>query len=184
MDISYKLKKYGIFIFVFLLVLVQLLMRAANDIENSIGDSVENRETLGEKLYSAAIKQGIKLSSPYMLYLSGGEKNGVHYQISKNMPLEQYLLLEAEDDGHMTEYKQPSVLEEMAVAENSLAYQNSLINEVETENYEANVTQNQQQQELEDAVLAENTASTGGVCTCTGTGCKVFRTTVGRTRFY
>lgn len=74
MDISYKLKKYGIFIFVFLLVLVQLLMRAANDIENSIGDSVENRETLGEKLYSAAIKQGIKLSSPYMLYLSGGEK--------------------------------------------------------------------------------------------------------------
>ena len=61
MDISYKLKKYGIFIFVFLLVLVQLLMRAANDIENSIGDSVENRETLGEKLYSAAIKQGIKL---------------------------------------------------------------------------------------------------------------------------
>ncbi len=161
MDISYKLKKYGIFIFVFLLVLVQLLMRAANDIENSIGDSVENRETLGEKLYSAAIKQGIKLSSPYMLYLSGGEKNGVHYQISKDMPLEQYLLLEAEDDGHMTEYKQPSVLEEMAVAENSLAYQNSLINEVETENYEANVTQNQQQQELEDAVLAENTASTG-----------------------
>lgn len=96
-----------------------------------------------------------------MLYLSGGEKNGVHYQISKDMPLEQYLLLEAEDDGHMTEYKQPSVLEEMAVAENSLAYQNSLINEVETENYEANVTQNQQQQELEDAVLAENTASTG-----------------------
>lgn len=146
MDINYKVKKYGIFIFVFLLVLVQLLMRAANDIENS------NRETLGERLYSAAIKQGIKLSSPYTLYLSGDEKNGMHYQISKNMPLEQCLLLEAEDDGHMTEYKQPSVLEEMAVAENSLAYQNSLINEVETENQEASVTQNQQQQELENAV--------------------------------
>ncbi len=159
MDISYKLKKYGTFIFIFLLVLVQLLMRAANDIENSIGDGAENRETLGERLYSAAIKQGIKLSSPYMLYLSGGGKSGVSYQISKNMPLEQYLLLEAEDDGHMTEYRQPSILEEMAVTENSLAYQNSLAKEVAAENQEANITQNQQQQELEDAVLTEDTAS-------------------------
>ena len=146
MDISYKLKKYGTFIFIFLLVLVQLLMRAANDIENSIGDGAENRETLGERLYSAAIKQGIKLSSPYMLYLSGGGKSGVSYQISKNMPLEQYLLLEAEDDGHMTEYRQPSILEEMAVTENSLAYQNSLAKEVAAENQDANITQNQQQQ--------------------------------------
>ena len=161
MDISYKVKRYGIFIFVFLLVLVQLLMRAANDIENSIGDGAENRETLGEKLYSVAIKQGIKLSSSYMLYLSGDEKSGMPYRISKNLPLEQCLLLEAEDDGHMTEYRQPSALEEMAVAENNMAYQNSLVNEVEIENHEANVTQSGQQQELEDAVLAENTASTG-----------------------
>ena len=32
----------------------------------------------------------------------------------EELPLEQYLLIEAEDDGHMTEYRQPSILEEMA----------------------------------------------------------------------
>ncbi len=159
MDINYKIKKYGVFIAIFLIVLVQLLMRAANDIENTIVNSTENKETLGEKLYNIAINQGIKLSSPYIVYLSGGEKKGLQYQISKNMPLEQCLLLEAEDDGHITEYKQPSVLEEMAVAENSLAYQNNL--QTENDIKDNNEIQNQNPQDLEDAVLAENTASTG-----------------------
>ena len=43
---------------VFLLILVHLLMRAAYDIENSLGDD----ETLGARLCSAMLRQGVQFS--------------------------------------------------------------------------------------------------------------------------
>ena len=52
---------------VFLLILVHLLMRAAYDIENSLGDD----ETLGARLCSAMLRQGVQFSTPYILYANG-----------------------------------------------------------------------------------------------------------------
>ena len=123
MNISRKVKKQGIVVIVFLLILVHLMMRAAYDIENSLGDD----ETLGGRICSALLRHGIQVVDPYMLYASGSDHNsitGIRSHFLKNMPLEMCLLLEAEKDNHVTEYRQPSVIEEMAAIENSLAYQN------------------------------------------------------------
>ncbi|MDE7478024.1 MAG: stage II sporulation protein P [Lachnospiraceae bacterium] len=157
MNISHKVKRQGILIIVFLLILVHLLMRAVYDIENSM----ENNGSLGEKLYSAALKQGISISNPYLLYANGNEKSGIQYQFYKNMPLEMCLMREMEDTDPITEYRQPSVIEEMAAVENSLAYQNKIGNDIETESHSDNLTDNNNGLELEQAVLAENTAAAG-----------------------
>ena len=157
MNISHKVKKQGILIVIFLLLLVHLMMRAVYD----IGDSMGANETLGERIYSIALRQGVRFSNPYMSYANGSGKNGIQYWFYRNMPLEMCLLLEAEDDSHMTEYRQPSAIEEMAALENSLAYQNSLGNEIETESHDNSLTDSRKQQELERAVLAENTAAAG-----------------------
>lgn len=157
MNRSHKIKKQGIVSVIFLLLLVHLMMRAAYDIENGIGDN----ETLGERIYSIALRQGVHFSSPYMTYANGGGKSGVQYWFYRNMPLEMCLLLEAEDESSVTAYRQPSVIEEMAAIENSLAYQNNLGNEIETESHDGSLTDSREQQELEQAVLAENTAATG-----------------------
>ncbi len=157
MNISHKVKKQGILIVIFLLLLVHLMMRAVYDIGDSLGDN----ETLGERIYSIALRQGVRFSNPYMSYANGSGKNGIQYWFYRNMPLEMCLLLEAEDDSHMTEYRQPSAIEEMAAIENSLAYQNSLGNEIETESHGNSLTDSRKQQELERAVLAENTAAAG-----------------------
>ncbi|MDE6052251.1 MAG: stage II sporulation protein P, partial [Lachnospiraceae bacterium] len=133
------------------------MMRAVYD----IGDSMGANETLGERIYSIALRQGVRFSNPYMSYANGSGKNGIQYWFYRNMPLEMCLLLEAEDDSHMTEYRQPSAIEEMAALENSLAYQNSLGNEIETESHDNSLTDSRKQQELERAVLAENTAAAG-----------------------
>ena len=157
MNKSHKIKKQGIVSVIFLLLLVHLMMRAAYDIENGMGDS----GTFGERIYSIALRRGIHVSSPYMIYANGGGKSGVQYWFYRNMPLEMCLLLEAEDDSSVTAYRQPSVIEEMAAIENSLAYQNNLGNEIETESHDSSLTDSREQQELEQAVLAENTAATG-----------------------
>lgn len=157
MNISHKVKKQGILIVVFLLVLGNLLMRAVYDIENSM----ENNESLGEKIYNAALKQGVSLFNPYMLYASGNEKNGIQYQFYKNMPLEMCLIRETDNDNAVTEYRQPSVIEEMAAVENSLAYQNNIGNDIETESHSERLSNESDGQELEQAVLAENTAAAG-----------------------
>ena len=60
---------------------------------------------------------------------------------------EMCLLLEAEKDNYVTEYRQPSVIEEMAAIENNLAYQSSLKNEIETESHSENLTDSSGQQE-------------------------------------
>lgn len=158
MNRGYKVKKQGIVIVIFLLLLVHLLMRAAYDIGSGMGDG----ETPGKRIYSIMLRQGVHLSSPYMIYTNGGGKSGVQYWYYRNMPLEMCLLLEAEDDNFVTEYRQPSAIEEMAAIENSLAYQNSLGNEIETESHDNGLTDSREQQELEQAVLAENTAAAGG----------------------
>lgn len=156
MNISHKIKKQGVLIIVLVLFLVHLMMRAIYDIEGGLGDN----ETLGEKIYSSVLRQGIHFYNPYLSYANGDGKSGIQYHFYKNMPLEMCLILEAEDDSHVTEYRQPSELEEMAALENSLAYQDSLRNEnknaIETERRGENLTDDSQQ-ELGQAVLAENT---------------------------
>lgn len=110
---SHKIRKQGILIVIFLLILIHLMMRAIYDIENNM----ENQVPLSEKICSAALKQGILLSNPYLLYVNGSEQNGLYYQFLKGMPLEMCLLQGAEEENQMTEYRQPSVIEEMAAAE-------------------------------------------------------------------
>lgn len=157
MNKRYKVKKRAVFAIGFLLILVHLLMRTVYNMESN----VENKKSLSEKLYNAALRQGVHFSNPYALYVNGGEKNGLQYRFYKNMPLEMCLLMEAEDDNHMTEYRQPSVIEEMAAIENSLAYQNKLGNDIETESHSENLTGSTDHQELEQAVLSENAAAAG-----------------------
>lgn len=143
---SRKVRKQGIVVIAFLLILAHLMMRAVYDIENSLGDD----ETLGGRICSALLRQGVEFANPYMLYAGGSGQNGlrsVENRILKNMPLEMCLLLEAEKDNYVTEYRQPSVIEEMAAIENNLAYQNSLKNEIETESHSENLTDSSGQQE-------------------------------------
>jgi len=143
---SRKVRKRGIVVVAFLLILAHLMMCAVYDIENSLGDD----ETLGGRICSALLRQGVEFANPYMLYAGGSGQNGlrsVENRILKNMPLEMCLLLEAEKDNYVTEYRQPSVIEEMAAIENNLAYQNSLKNEIETESHSENLTDSSGQQE-------------------------------------
>ena len=146
MKMSRKVRKQGIVVIAFLLILAHLMMRAVYDIENSLGDD----ETLGGRICSALLRQGVEFANPYMLYAGGSGQNGlrsVENGILKNMPLEMCLLLEVEKDNYVTEYRQPSVIEEMAAIENNLAYQNSLKNEIETESHSENLTDSSGQQE-------------------------------------
>ena len=160
---SHKIRKQGILIVIFLLILIHLMMRAIYDIENNM----ENQVPLSEKICSAALKQGILLSNPYLLYVNGSEQNGLYYQFLKGMPLEMCLLQGAEEENQMTEYRQPSVIEEMAAAENSLAYQNQQKGTIETElrdeaiDNENPLVNNTESQALEQAVLAENNMAAG-----------------------
>lgn len=143
---SRKVRKQGIVVIAFLLILAHLMMRAVYDIENSLGDD----ETLGGRICSALLRQGVEFANPYMLYAGGSGQNwlrSVENRILKNMPLEMCLLLEAEKDNYVTEYRQPSVIEEMAAIENNLAYQSSLKNEIETESHSENLTDSSGQQE-------------------------------------
>lgn len=158
MNISHKVKKQGIFIIVFLIVSVQLFMRAIQDIGNN--------DTLGEKIYGSALRQGLALFDPYMLYVNGeGDGRGLagklQYHFYKDMPLEMCIQKEAGQGSYMTEYRQPSAIEELAAAENSLAYQAKVGNDIETELVSENLTQDDGNQGLEQAVLAENTMAAG-----------------------
>ncbi len=160
---SHKIRKQGIWIVIFLLILTHLMMRAIYDIENNM----ENNASLSEKLYSASIKQGIRLANPYMLYVNGSEQNGLYYQFLKGMPLEMCLFQAAEEENQMTAYRQPSVIEEMAAAENSMAYQNQQGETIGTEvrddafDNENSLDDKTDNQELEQAVLAENNMAAG-----------------------
>lgn len=148
MNINRKVKMQGIVIIVFLLILVHLMMRAAYDVEDCLGDD----ETLGGRICTALLRQGVQFANPYMLYVNGSDPNGIKgikNHLLKNMPLEVCLLLEGEQENHVTEYRQPSAIEEMAAIENNRAYQNRLKNEIETESHSESLTDNSGQQELE-----------------------------------
>ncbi len=110
MNISRKIKKQKIVVLVFLLILTHLMMRAVYDIENSLGEE----ETFGHRLCSALLRQGVSYSNPYLMYTNGIDQNGVKNQLLKNMPLEMCLIQKAEKEDSVTEYRQPSAIEEMA----------------------------------------------------------------------
>ncbi|MDE5699007.1 MAG: stage II sporulation protein P [Lachnospiraceae bacterium] len=150
MNISRKVKKQGIVIIVFLLILVHLMMRAAYDVEDSLKDD----ETLGGRFCIALLRQGVQIANPYMLYANGSDYSGIKSQFFKNMPLEMCLLMESEQENHVTEYRQPSAIEEMAAIENNLVYQNNLKNEIETESHSESLTDNSEQQESEQVTGA------------------------------
>ncbi|MDE7028505.1 MAG: stage II sporulation protein P [Lachnospiraceae bacterium] len=157
MNIDRRVKKQAVLIIVFLMVLVHLMMRAAYDIENSM----EGDETPGRRIYSAMLRQGVSVTNPYLLYANGSERNGSAYRFYKNMPLEMCLFLAGENDSQVTQYRQPSPIEEMAAIENSLAYQSGMGNAIETESHTQNLTDSDAQQELELAPEAEPDVAAG-----------------------
>lgn len=126
------------------------MMRAIYDIENNM----ENHASISEKLYSMSFRQGIRLSNPYLLYVNGSEQNGLRYQFLKGMPLEMSLFQGAEEENQITEYRQPSVIEQMAAAENSLAYLNQQENTIEPELREEAIV-NENSPASEDSLVNE-----------------------------
>ena len=150
MNRSHKIRKQWIWIVIFLLILTHLMMRAIYDIENNM----ENHASISEKLYSMSFRQGIRLSNPYLLYVNGSEQNGLRYQFLKGMPLEMSLFQGAEEENQITEYRQPSVIEQMAVAENSLAYLNQHENTIEPELREEAIV-NENSPASEDSLVNE-----------------------------
>lgn len=144
MNISRILRKQGVIAVVFLLILVHFAMRAAYDIEEGLGDG----ETLGGRICGALVERGIQFASPYVLFANGSD----HYRIKGMMPLEMCLLRESEKDENVTEYRQPSAIEEMAAIENSLAYQEHLKNQIETESHSEDLTGSGEQQMPEPVV--------------------------------
>ena len=150
MNRSHKIRKQWIWIVIFLLILTHLMMRAIYDIENNM----ENHASISEKLYSMSFRQGIRLSNPYLLYVNGSEQNGLRYQFLKGMPLEMSLFQGAEEENQITEYRQPSVIEQMAAAENSLAYLNQQENTIEPELREEAIV-NENSPASEDSLVNE-----------------------------
>ena len=68
MSKSYHVRKVWIFITILIVVLGQLLIQGANDLEKG--------GSLAEKIYSALIKNSIEQYNPYMLYMNGIRQDG------------------------------------------------------------------------------------------------------------
>lgn len=156
MNIRYKVKKRRILAGVFVLVAAQLLMRAIHDIGNN--------GPLGGKLYGSAIRQGIELYNPYMLYVNGEWGGGnpaetLWHYFYKDMPLQMCVLEMSDSGSYMTKYMQPEEWE-MPVTEDDFMNRLMMENDAVNAGQDENVAQGSLQ-ELEQAVLAENTAATG-----------------------
>lgn len=157
MNIGYQVKKRWLFIAIFLLASIQLFTRAISDIENN--------DSLGENMYNATLKNGIELYNPYVLYINGEWKSGdmtelLWQQFYKDMPLELCVLESADDDSYMTEYMQQQTTQEILPPTDDAVSQADIAVEAENDmQVEAQV--DNRMQELEQAVLAENTAATG-----------------------
>lgn len=154
-NIGNKIKKRWIFIFVFLLISAQLFLRAVYEIENN--------ESIGEKIYSLAIKNGVEIYNPYMLYLNGEWEGGdfadvLWHCFYKDMPLQMCTLEQSDSGNYLTTYMQPSSKESL-IAEDEFTAQ--LIRENELANSQKEEEIKNSQQELEQAVLSENTMATG-----------------------
>ncbi|MDE7323754.1 MAG: stage II sporulation protein P [Lachnospiraceae bacterium] len=149
MNINYKVRRQGIFIIIFFIVLLQLFMRVISDIKSN--------DFLGDKIYSAALDHGIALYHPYSLYVRGKwEKRNVAekimYQFYKDMPLEMCMIKKNDNDVYLTEYMQQPVSDSYAAA---VDIQNN------SDISAGDLVRDNAYQELEQAVLAENTAATG-----------------------
>ena len=157
MNIGYQFKKRWLFIAIFLLASIQLFTRAISDIENS--------ESLGENMYDTVLKHGIGLYNPYVLYINGGWKSKdmaelLWQQFYKDMPLELCILESADDDSYMTEYMQQQTAQEiLPPAEDTVSQADIAVEEEDSTQLEMQT--DSRMQELEQAVLAENTAATG-----------------------
>lgn len=158
MNINSKVKRQGILITVFLIACLQLFMRAASDIKNN--------SLFMENLYSLALKQGIMLYHPYTLYANGEWKNRtwaekIIYQFYKDMPLEMCILKKTDTAGYLTEYMQQPVYQEQAPADDGFMAHAEFYESAGAETSSETLVSDNTYQELEQAVLAENTAATG-----------------------
>lgn len=154
MNINDKVRRQAILIGIFIIASLQLCMRAASDIRNS--------ESLGDKIYSAALSHGIALYHPYSLYIGGiWEKRNltdkILYQFYKDMPLEMCMIKENDSGSYFTEYMQHPESDAAKITNNDSMpavdiQDNDEVSEMAGESV---------YQELEQAVLAENTAASG-----------------------
>ncbi len=154
MNINDKVRRQAILIGIFIIASLQLCMRAASDIRNS--------ESLGDKIYSAALSHGIALYHPYSLYIGGiWEKRNltdkILYQFYKDMPPEMCMIKENDSGSYFTEYMQHPESDAAKITNNDSMpavdiQDNDEVSEMAGESV---------YQELEQAVLAENTAASG-----------------------
>lgn len=156
MNRDYRVRKRWIFTGIFLLVFARLFMRAIYDIGNN--------GAFGGKIYSSAVKHGVELYNPYMLYMGGEWENRnladtLWYHFYKDMPLQACVLEMTDSGSYMTEYMQPAD-DGPAITEDDfitrLIMENDAVNMSEDENADDDSLQ-----ALEQAVLEENTAATG-----------------------
>lgn len=146
MNINYKVRRRGIFIIIFLIISLQLFMRAVSDVKNS--------NLLGSRMFSSAMEQGLALYHPYMLYINGelGKKNLIY----RDLPLVKCIHEITDDGEYLTEYMQQTENGLKAYTERGRGFPSAGFDE-ETYQEPGSVSDNQ---ELEQAVLAENTAVT------------------------
>lgn len=155
---NYKVRKQRIFIIIFLIILLQLFMRAVSDIKNN--------DLLGERIYSSAIKYGIVLYHPYMLYTSGEWESRnltekILYQFCKDMPLEMCLYKQNEREDLLTEYMQQPDESESAALNDSISSYTEIYDGIGAHDPAEELSYDDSYQELEQAVLAENTVAAG-----------------------
>lgn len=121
---------------------------------------------MGEKLYTAVLKQGIALYHPYSLYMRGEWKKRnltekIIYQFWKEMPLEMCMFMETDEEDYLTEYMQYFISDDSMVSDDSMTSHVEHEQQKESLIRDEYVISENDYQKLEQAVLAENTAVTG-----------------------
>lgn len=154
MNINDKVRRQAILIGIFIIASLQLCMRAASDIRNS--------ESIGDKIYSAALSHGIALYHPYSLYIGGiWEKRNltdkILYQFYKDMPLEMCMIKENDSASYFTEYMQHPESDAAKITNND----SMPAVDIQDNDEVSEMAGESAYQELEQAVLAENTAASG-----------------------
>lgn len=155
-EMDHDVKKRWIVTGVLLVIAAQLFMRAVYDIENN--------GALGERIYSSVMERGVEVYAPYMLYTSGEWKRGSIVDrlwrcFCKDMPLQMCALERLGGGGYMTDFMQPDE-KEVPIIEDDLVEQFLMENHAAGGNGEGAAAYDRQE-DLEQAVLAENTAAAG-----------------------
>lgn len=146
MNITYRIRKRYVVFVVFLVVALQLFARAANDIKNN--------GQFGERIFQMALKQSLGLYHPYMLYINGEYDR--QNMIYRELPLAM-VMLEEDEGNYLTEYMQQPDNNYMAYSEPDSGSESAdLYGGMYQELFPGN-----DYRELEQAVLAENTAVAG-----------------------